>query len=98
MTEGERKEKAWVWSESSSTGVPEVPTGVDGVRDQHLYLCSPIKKTKKLLKAIFAYAKTKARISCAVTAQIISAFVFAARIKQFLFFVNPKFQVSSHLL
>ena len=29
---------------------------------------------------IFAYAKTKAQISCAVTAQMISAFVFATRI------------------
>ena len=32
----------------------------------------------------FAYAKTKTQISCAVTAQLISAFVFAARIVQFL--------------
>ena len=28
----------------------------------------------------FAYAKTKAQISCAVTAQLISVFVFATRI------------------
>ena len=28
----------------------------------------------------FAYAKTKMQISCAVTAQLISAFVFAIRI------------------
>ena len=33
---------------------------------------------------IFALAKTKAQISCAVTAQLISAFVFAARIVLFL--------------
>ena len=46
----------------------------------------------------FAYAKTKTQISCAVTAQLISAFVFATRIVQFLYFLNPKFQVSSHLL
>ena len=31
-------------------------------------------------------AKTKAQISCAVTAQLISAFVFATGIEQFLFF------------
>ena len=30
-----------------------------------------------------------------VTAQLISAFVFATRIVQFLFFLNPKFQASS---
>ena len=29
---------------------------------------------------IFAYAKTKPQISCAVTAQLISAFVFATQI------------------
>ena len=32
------------------------------------------------------------------TAKLISAFVFATRIVQFLFYLNPKFQVSSHLL
>ena len=41
-----------------------------------------------------AYAKTKAQISFAVTAKLISAFVFAAWIVQ-SFFLNPKFQVSS---
>ena len=46
---------------------------------------------------IFAYAKTKTQISFAVTAKLISAFVFATRIVQSLCFPNPKFQVSSHL-
>ena len=41
--------------------------------------------------------KTKAQISFAVT-QLISTFVFATRIVQFLLFLNPKFQASSHLL
>ena len=45
-----------------------------------------------------AYAKTKTQISFAVTAKLISAFVFATWIVHFLFFLNPKFQVSSHLL
>ena len=44
------------------------------------------------------YAKTKAQISCAVTAQLISAFVFATQILQSLYFLNPKFQASSHLV
>ena len=34
----------------------------------------------------------------AVTAKLISAFVFATWIVQFLFYLNPKFQASSHLL
>ena len=34
----------------------------------------------------------------AVTAKLISAFVFATRIVQFLFFLNPKLQASDHLL
>ena len=33
----------------------------------------------------FAYGKTKAQISCAVTAKLISAFVFATQIVQFLY-------------
>ena len=43
-----------------------------------------------------AYAKTKTQISCAVTARLISAFVFA--IPHLLTFVKPKFQASSLLL
>ena len=46
----------------------------------------------------FAYAKTKTQISFAVTAKLINAFVFATRIVQSLYFLNPKFQASSHLL
>ena len=49
-------------------------------------------------KRSFAYAKTKAQISFAVTAKLISAFVFATRIVQFLFYLNPKFQASSFFL
>ena len=47
---------------------------------------------------LFAYAKTKTQISFAVTAKLISAFVFATRILQSLYFPNPKFQASSHIL
>ena len=45
----------------------------------------------------FAYAKTKVQISCAVTAQLISAFVFATWIVQFHLRLNPKFQASNLL-
>ena len=47
---------------------------------------------------IFAYAKTKTQISFAVTAKLISVFVFATRIVQSLPFLNTKFQASSHRL
>ena len=40
-------------------------------------------------KPLFAYAKTKTRISFAVTAKLISAFVFATWIVQYLYFLNP---------
>ena len=49
-------------------------------------------------KPSFAYAKTKAQISFAVTAKLISAFAFATYIVQSIFFLNPKFKASSHLL
>ena len=45
-------------------------------------------------KAVFLYMQ----ISFAVTAKLIGAFVFAIRIVQFLFYLNTKFQASSHLL
>ena len=41
--------------------------------------------------------KRKAQISFPVTAKLISAFVFAIRIVQILFLLNPKFQIYSHL-
>ena len=49
-------------------------------------------------KRVFTYAKTKTQISFAVTAKLISAFVFATKIVRSLYFLNPKFQASSHLL
>ena len=39
----------------------------------------------------FAYAKTKTQNNCAF-----SAFVFATRIVQSIYYLNPKFQTSSH--
>ena len=42
--------------------------------------------------------KQMAQISFAVTAKLISAFVFTTRIVQFLFYLNPKFQASSSFL
>ena len=48
-------------------------------------------------KPDFRICETKTQISFAVTAKLISAFVFATRIVQSLHFLNPKFQASSHL-
>ena len=44
------------------------------------------------------YAKTKTQISFAVTAKLISVFVFATQIVCSFYFLNPKFQGSNHLL
>ena len=49
-------------------------------------------------KPDLAYEKTKTQISCAVTAQLISTFVFATLIVRFFFFLNLKFQACSYLL
>ena len=46
-------------------------------------------------KPVFAYAKTKVQVSFA---KLISTFVFAIQIALCLYFLNPKFQVSSDLL
>ena len=42
--------------------------------------------------------KQRRRSAFTVTAKLISAFVFTTRIVQFLFYLNLKFQVTSHLL
>ena len=54
-------------------------------------------RTSSWENRFFAYAKTKTQISFAVTAKLISAFVFATRIVQSLFYLTPKFQASSHI-
>ena len=46
----------------------------------------------------FEKLKKGTLVKKSVTAKLISAFVFATRIVQSLFFLNPKFQASSHLL
>ena len=48
-------------------------------------------------KPAFCICETKTQISFAVTAKLISAFVFATRTVQSLYFLNAKFQTSSHL-
>ena len=49
-------------------------------------------------KPVICICENKTQISFAVTVKLNSAFVFATRIVQFLYFLNPKFQASSYLL
>ena len=49
-------------------------------------------------KTGFLHMRKQRRRSASRTAKLISAFVFASRIVQSLFFLIPKFQASSHLL
>ena len=49
-------------------------------------------------KPTICIGENKDTDSFAVTAKLISAFVFATRIVQFLFYLNPKFQASSSFL
>ena len=67
--------------------------GGQSATSTELYISRVVRKP-----FFFAYAKTKAQISFAVTAKLISAFVFTTRIVQFLYFLNPLFQASSYIL
>ena len=49
-------------------------------------------------KPTICIGENKGQISFAVTAKLISAFVFTTRIVQFLFYLKQKFQASSSLL
>ena len=51
-----------------------------------------------MIKLRFAYGKTKAQISCAVVAQLISAFDFATSVEEPCYFLIPQFQAFSHFL
>ena len=57
-------------------------------------ICSPFDLSRVIRKPDFCHAKTKAQISFAVTAKLISAFVFATRIVHFFFVLNLKFSAS----
>ena len=50
-----------------------------------------INLSRCMRKPTIYICKTKTQISCAVTAQLISAFVFAIWIVQFPFYLYPKF-------
>ena len=50
------------------------------------------------MSKLFEYTKTKAQTSFVVIAKLITAFLFATRIVQSIFFQNLKFQVSNNRL
>ena len=52
----------------------------------------------ELFERFFAFEKTKMQISCAVTAQLISAFVFFFTDSTISFFLSPKFQAFNLIL
>ena len=68
------------------------------IQSTHIATSMETNEPRHEKKRLFAYAKTKTQISFAVTGKLISAFVFATRIVQSLYFLNLKFQASSHLL
>ena len=68
------------------------------IKHQVIFLCTREIWVLLWENRLFAYAKTKMQISFAVTAKLISIFVFTTRIVQSLFYLNPKFQASNHLL
>ena len=71
--------------------------------DLHLFGIEQVSLDKDHLsrvmrKPAFSYGKTKTQISFAVTAKLISAFVFSTRIVQSLHFLYTKFPAPSHLV
>ena len=76
-----------------------------GARTHTSHRGEMIEWLKMIMKSAFLakawenkrFAKWKTQISFAVTLRLISAFVFATWVVQYLFFLNTKFQASSHL-
>ena len=62
--------------------------------NHHMYTLSRVMRKPGFLHV----GKTKVQISFTITAKLISVFVFATLIVQFLFYLNSKFQASSFLL
>ena len=75
-----------------------VEVGIGGVGWELIFLAFRKVRATYRENQIFAYVKTKAQISFAVTVQLICAFVFATQILQFLFLLSPKFQASCRFL
>ena len=65
---------------------------------RHNHKSFDLKMSHCIRKPTICICESKGAVSCAVTAQLNSAFVFATQIVQSLFFLNPKFQALSHLM
>ena len=80
---------------------------LQGISTEHIMQFVNEEQTRKILSQTeFTYELChekicfldRCKISCAVTTQLISAFVLATKTVQSLSFLNPKFQASSQLL
>ena len=65
---------------------------INSLKTCHIYMSGIMRKTA------FCICENKTQLSFAVAAKLISAFVFATRIVQTLYYLYLKFQASSHLL
>ena len=57
-----------------------------------------ILSTKRTIKKRFAFAFDEGADQLCISSQLIGVFVFVLRLVLFLFFLDPKFQASSHRL
>ena len=86
----------------SSSGGCFCGGGNHGNCSRGLIIYSALNQTGRLMikPVFFSYEKKKAQISCVVTVQLISAFVFDTWIAHVhsIYFLNLNFKASSHLL
>ena len=64
----------------------------------YLYMPLPLYEPRHEKTGYLHMRKQRLRSASRLPAKLISAFVFATQIVQSLYFLNPKFQASSHLL
>ena len=75
-----------------------VPEFLGTIKLVKLVVIEPHREKTGFLPRRKQRRRSASRLRFAVTAKLISAFVFATRIVQFLFYLNPKFQASSSFL
>ena len=72
--------------------------GGGGGQEKVVFVVQPLVEPRYEKTGFLHMRKKKTEIIFAVTVKLISAFVFATWKVQSLYFLNPKFQASSHLL
>ena len=81
--------KAWTLHNCNSVVLEHVgPCWIENIQIRKMLAKNELRHEK----TGFFWGETKEKISFAVTAKLISAFVFTTRIAQFFYFLNPKFQ------